>query len=73
MKHLQRTVKAVVIKEEISGYRAECSGVPVMAHGNTLDKLVEDLREALLNYFRINDAGEMGFVDNPSVIILHEV
>lgn len=62
-------IQAVVSPGEESGYVAECIDLSVVTQGNTLDKVVANLREALALHFEGEDLHELGFAGNPPVVI----
>ena len=72
MKRLQRSIKAVIYEGDESGYVGSCFGLPVVTQGATLDEVVRNLKEAIELHFENEDAAEMGYVDNPTVIITYE-
>jgi predicted RNase H-like HicB family nuclease len=44
---LRKTITAIVHPGEQRGYVAECLEIAVITQGNTLDELVDNLREAV--------------------------
>lgn len=73
MKHLQRTIKAIIFEGDESGYVGSCFGLPVVTQGATLDEVVKNLKEAVELHFEGEDPAEMGYVDNPAIVITYEV
>ncbi|NLF41663.1 MAG: type II toxin-antitoxin system HicB family antitoxin [Bacteroidales bacterium] len=73
MKHLQRSIKAVVYEGDDFGYVGSCFGLPVVTQGKTLDEVVQNLKEAIELHFEGEDAAEMGYIENPTIIITYEV
>lgn len=69
---LKHTVKAVVSKEE-KHYVAECVEINVVTQGKTLDEVVNNLQEAVALYFEGENLAELGFVQNPALLITMEV
>ena len=73
MKHLQHTVKAIITEGDDFGYVGSCFGLPVVSQGNTLDEIVNNLKEAIELHFEGENLSEMGFIDNPSIVITYEL
>jgi predicted RNase H-like HicB family nuclease len=73
MRHLQRTIKAVIFEGDESGYVGSCFGLPVVTQGSTLDEVVKNLKEAIELHFDGEDPAEMGYVENPAIVITYEM
>ncbi len=73
MKHLQRVVNAIITEGDEAGYIGTCFNVAVVTQGATLDEVVKNLKEAIELHFDGEDLAEMGFVDNPAVVITYEL
>ena len=73
MKNLQHIVQALITEGDQSGYVGTCFNLPVVTQGSTLDEVVKNLREAIELHFDGEDLAEMGFAQNPSVIITYEL
>lgn len=73
MKHLQHSVKAVITEGDDFGYVGTCFGLPVVSQGSTLDEIVLNLKEAIELHFEGENLSEMGFIENPSIIITYEI
>lgn len=67
------TIKAVVHRGEESGYVAECSDLPVVSQGATLDEVTRNLREAILLHLEGEDMKALGFAANPPIIVSFEM
>ena len=72
MQPLKHTIKAVISRGE-SQYVAECLEVNVVTQGNTLDDVVKNLREAVALHLEGENLAELGFVQNPALVITLEV
>ena len=70
---LQRTVKAVIQSGEDSGYVAECFEINVVTQGNTLDEVSANLSEAVKLFFDGESLSELGFADDPTIIVTYEL
>lgn len=70
MKPLQHSVKAFVIIGEDSEYIADCLGLPIITQVKTLDNVVKNLKEAVTLHFEGENPTEMGYIENPSIIII---
>lgn len=73
MKHLQRSIKAVVYEGNESGYVGTCYDLPVVTQGATLDEVVNNLQEAISLHLEDENKAELGYVDNPGIIITYEL
>lgn len=73
MRHLQHTVKAVIFEGDDTGYVGSCFDLPVVTQGATLDEVVKNLKEAIELHFEGENLAEMGYVDNPAIVITYEV
>jgi predicted RNase H-like HicB family nuclease len=69
LKHLQHFVNAIITEGDDFGYVGSCFGLPVISQGNTLDEIVQNLKEAIELHFEGENLSEIGFIDNPSIII----
>lgn len=69
MRHLQRTVKAVIYNGDDSGYVGSCFELPVVTQGATLDEVVRNLKEAVELHFEGENPAEMDYVGNLAIII----
>lgn len=73
MRHLQRTIKAVIYKGDESGYVGSCFNLSVVTQGKTLDEVVSNLKEAIELHLKGEESVEMGYVENPAILIIYEV
>lgn len=67
------TIQAMVYPGDESGYVAECLDLAVVTQGKTLDKTVENLREAIQLHLEGEDLEEMGLMPSPPVLITMEM
>ena len=58
-------IQAVIYPGEEGRYVAECLNLAIVTQGRTLDKTVQNLREAILLHLEGEDLEEMGLVPNP--------
>jgi predicted RNase H-like HicB family nuclease len=72
MNNLQHTIKAVIYRGE-KYYVAECVEINVVTQGKTLDEVVSNLQEAVALHLEGEDVRELGFVDDPALVITMEV
>lgn len=68
MKQLQYTVKTLITDDEESGYVGTCFGLPVVTQGDTLDKAVKNLEEAVALHFAGEDNSQMGYMPNSMLV-----
>ena len=70
---LQRTVRAIIRPGEESGYVAVCDDIFVVTQGETLDEVVNNLKEAIELYFEGENLDELGFAPNPVILVTFEM
>lgn len=70
---LRKTITAIVQRGEQRGYVAECLEVAVVTQGDTLDELVDNLREAVALHLEDEDTAALGLVKHPSLVVMFEL
>ena len=65
--------KAVIYRGEESGYVAECTDLPIVTQGATLDEVSQNLWETIALHLEGEDLGALGFTSNPPIIISYEM
>ncbi|MEN9520844.1 MAG: hypothetical protein RLZZ381_3432 [Cyanobacteriota bacterium] len=70
---LQQTVKSFIRPGEQSGYIAECLEISVVTQGETLDEVVQNLREAVSLHLEDENPAEFGLIENPSILVTFEL
>jgi predicted RNase H-like HicB family nuclease len=73
MQRLQRTIKAIIRPGEESGYVAECLEIAVVTQGDTLDAVVENLREAVELHLEGENPAEFGLAPAPTIVVTMEM
>ncbi len=73
MKHLQKTVKAVLRPGEESGYVAECMEIAVVTQGRTIDETISNLREAVALQMEDENAADFGLQEKPILVVTMEI
>ena len=73
MKHLQKTVKAVLRPGDESGYVAECMEIAVVTQGRTIDETISNLREAVALQMEDENAADFGLQDKPILVVSMEI
>jgi len=73
VKHLQRTIKAVIRAGEEGGFVGECIEVAVVTQGASLDDTVRNLQEAVALHLEGEDAADFGLQGHPALIITMEI
>jgi predicted RNase H-like HicB family nuclease len=73
MKHLQKTVKAVLRPGEESGYVAECMEIAVVTQGRTIDETISNLRQAVALQMEDENAADFGLQDKPILVVTMEI
>jgi predicted RNase H-like HicB family nuclease len=71
--YLQQTIKSFIRPGEQSGYIAECLEISVVTQGETLDEVVENLREAVSLHLEDENPAEFGLIKNPSILVTFEL
>ncbi|MGL5944384.1 MAG: type II toxin-antitoxin system HicB family antitoxin [Waterburya sp.] len=70
---LQQTIKSFIRPGEQSGYIAECLEISVVTQGETLDEVVQNLREAVSLHLEDENPAEFGLIDHPSILVTFEL
>lgn len=70
---LQQTIKSFIRPGEQSGYIAECLEISVVTQGETLDEVVQNLKEAVSLHLEDENPAEFGLIENPSIIVTFEL
>lgn len=70
---LQQTIKSFIRLGEQSGYVAECLEISVITQGETLDEVVQNLKEAVSLHLEDENLAEFGLIDNPSILVTFEL
>ena len=70
---LQQTIKSFIRPGEQSGYIAECLEISVITQGETLDEVVQNLKEAVSLHLEGENLAEFGLIDNPSILVTFEL
>jgi predicted RNase H-like HicB family nuclease len=73
MKHLQRTVKAIVRPGDEAGFVGECVEIAVVTQGATIDETIHNLQEAVALHLEREDPSDFGLADRPSLIVTMEI
>jgi predicted RNase H-like HicB family nuclease len=73
MMQLQHTIKAVIRAGDESGFVAECVEIAVVTQGDTLDRTIANLREAVQLHLEGENLAEMGLAANPTVVVTMEL
>ena len=70
---LQQTIKSFIRPGEQSGYVAECLSISVVTQGETLDEVVQNLRDAVSLHLEDENPAEFGLIENPSILVTFEL
>ena len=73
MKHLQKTIKAIVRPGDELGFVAECMEIAVVTQGRTIDETIHNLKEAVALHLEGEDPAEFGLRDSPTLVVTMEV
>ena len=66
---LQDHITAIISFGEQNGYVAECEEIAVVSQANSLDEIVQNLREAVALHLDGEDPAEFGLVEKPSFLV----
>jgi predicted RNase H-like HicB family nuclease len=69
---LRRAIKAFINRGE-DHYVAECLDISVVTQGRTIDETLGNLQEAVALHLDGENLEELGFVDNPALIVTLEI
>ncbi|MBI3454164.1 MAG: type II toxin-antitoxin system HicB family antitoxin [Candidatus Rokubacteria bacterium] len=70
---LRTAVHARITPDAESGYVATCEEIAVVTQGETLDEVTASLREAVALHFEGEDMAALGFVHEPTIIVILEL
>lgn len=70
---LIKSIKAVIINGDESGYVAECLEIPVVTQGQTLDEVTNNLKEAVELFLEGEDPREFGLDTKPNLVVTFEL
>lgn len=73
MADLSPKITAIIHSGEQQGYVAECVEISVVTQGNTLDEVVNNLKEAISLHLEGEDPSEFSLVAKPSLQITVEL
>jgi predicted RNase H-like HicB family nuclease len=67
----RRDTVHVVVNEDDGTYTAECLELPVVTQGNTLDEVIENLKQAVALHLEDEDMATFGLIDNPRLHVVY--
>jgi predicted RNase H-like HicB family nuclease len=73
MKHLQRTVKAIIRPGDESGFVGECVEIAVVTQGATIDETIHNLQEAVALHLEGENPADFGLTSRPTLIVTMEL
>lgn len=73
MRHLQTSIKVIITNGEDFGYVAACFDLPVVTQGKDLNEVITNLHEALELHLEGENMAELGYIDNPSILVTYEL
>lgn len=68
----KHTIKTYIYKGE-KQFVAECVDIPVVTQGKTMDETLQNLQEAIALHLDGEDLAEMGFTNDPSILVTMEI
>ena len=69
---LRDTVHAVIVRDG-EWYVADCAEIAVVTQGHTLDETIHNLREAITLHLEGEEAGSLGIVASPRLVVTLEL
>ena len=69
----RNVIQIILYLGEESGYVAECVNLPVTTQGQTIDKTVKNMQEALALHLEGENLEEMGITPNAPLIVSMEI
>jgi predicted RNase H-like HicB family nuclease len=73
MKHLQRTVKAIIRPGDESGFVGECVEIAIITQGATIDETMHNLQEAVALHLKGENPADFGLISRPTLIVTMEL
>ena len=70
---LRDHITAIISFGDQNGYVAECQEIAVVSQANSLDEIVQNLREAVALHLAGEDPAEFGLVAKPSLVVTFEL
>lgn len=70
---LRDKIHATVYAGDQSGYVAECQEFAIVTQGQTLDEVMQNLREAVSLYLEDEDLNQLQVVAHPSIVVTFEL
>ena len=70
---LQHSVHAIIYPDDEDGYVAECPRLNAVTDGATLDEVFANLREVVALALEGENLAELGFAQNPVILVTVEV
>lgn len=70
---MKRGILQFFVSESDGGYVAEGISVPIITQGDTLDELTTNIKEAVGLFLEGEDLAELGFADEPRVLVNFEL
>lgn len=67
----RETIHAVIQRDE-STYVARCMELAVVTQGETLDQVVENLRQAVTLHLEDEDMSELGLAERPCMEVIYQ-
>jgi predicted RNase H-like HicB family nuclease len=69
---MKRTIQVRAFRGEHQ-YVAECLDLPVVTQASTLDQLAINIQEAVALHLEGEDLGELGFAEDPTILVTFEL
>ena len=69
---MKRTIRVRIFRGDRK-FAAECLDLPVVTEAESLDKLAENIREAIALHLEGEDLAEIGFSADPTILAIVEL
>ena len=66
---MKQNIRVLIYPDETGGYNVQCTDLSAYSQGDTLEAALANMREVIALAIEGEDLGELGFVDNPSLLV----
>jgi len=66
---MKQNIRVLIYPEETGGYNVQCTDLSAYSQGDTLEEALANMREVLALALEGENLSELGFVDDPSLLV----